>query len=126
MPKGVPLEPGARSLAVHVEDHPLEYATFEGEIPQGEYGAGSVEVCDHGTYELVEEKKDGRLTVRAARQAAAGRWTLVPAQLDGKEQNWLLIKRHDGERRDRPGASTRRCSRRRPTASRTAPDGRSR
>src|SRR5438093_4810724 len=54
VPKGVPLEPGEQHLAVHVEDHPLEYARFEGEIPKGEYGAGSVEVLDHGTYELLE------------------------------------------------------------------------
>src|SRR5215471_7471136 len=62
VPKGVPLEPGQRVLAVHVEDHPLEYATFEGEIPQGEYGAGSVEVWDTGTYELLELKPDGKRT----------------------------------------------------------------
>src|SRR5262249_12730430 len=63
-PKGIPLERGPRALAVHVEDHPLEYATFEGEIPKGEYGAGTVEIWDHGTYDLVEEKPDGGLTVR--------------------------------------------------------------
>ena len=96
VPKGVPLEPGARSLAVHVEDHPLDYATFEGEIPQGEYGAGSVEVFDHGTYELIDEKRDGRLTVRLHGRRLKGEWTLVPARLDGKEENWLLIKRRDG------------------------------
>ena len=96
VPKGVPLEPGARSLAVHVEDHPLDYATFEGEIPQGEYGAGSVEVFDHGTYELIDEKWDGRLTVRLHGSRLKGEWTLVPARLDGKEENWLLIKRRDG------------------------------
>ena len=84
VPKGVPLEPGARSLAVHVEDHPLEYAAFEGEIPEGQYGAGSVEVFDHGTYELIDEKRDGRLTVRLHGSRLRGEWTLVPARLNGK------------------------------------------
>ena len=63
MPKGVPLEPGDARLAVHVEDHPLEYATFHGEIPPGQYGAGTVEIWDGGTYELLEEKPNGQLTV---------------------------------------------------------------
>ena len=95
VPKGVPLEPGARSLAVHVEDHPLEYATFHGEIPAGQYGAGSVEIWDNGSYELLEEKRNGQLTVRLHGTRLNGRWTLVPARLDGKEENWLLIKGHD-------------------------------
>jgi bifunctional non-homologous end joining protein LigD len=95
VPKGVPLEPGQRALAVHVEDHPLEYATFEGEIPKGEYGAGSVEIWDHGTYELLEEKKNGGLTVRLQGKRLDGVWTLVPAKLDGKEQNWLLLKKRE-------------------------------
>src|SRR5207342_514867 len=64
VPKGVPLEPGERALAVHVEDHPLDYATFAGEIPKGQYGGGTVEIWDHGTYELLEEKRNGQLTVR--------------------------------------------------------------
>ena len=64
VPKGVPLEPGARALAVHVEDHPLDYATFAGEIPKGQYGAGSVEIWDSGVYELLEEKANGQLKVR--------------------------------------------------------------
>jgi bifunctional non-homologous end joining protein LigD len=97
VPKGVPLEPGQQHLAVHVEDHPLDYATFEGEIPKGEYGAGSVEIWDSGTYELVEEKPDGGLTVRLNGGKLDGLWTLVPAHLDGKEQNWLILrKREDG------------------------------
>ena len=95
VPKGIPLEPGARVLAVHVEDHPLEYATFEGEIPKGQYGAGSVEVWDHGTYELVEEKRDGGLTVRLHGKRLEGTWTLVPAHLDGQEKNWLLLRKRD-------------------------------
>src|SRR6266436_2984707 len=95
VPKGVPLEPGQRALAVHVEDHPLDYAAFEGEIPKGNYGAGTVEIWDRGTYELVEEKPDGGLTVRLHGERLQGTWTLVPAHLDGKEQNWLLLRKRD-------------------------------
>ena len=114
MPKGVPLEPGQRALAVHVEDHPLDYATFEGEIPKGQYGAGTVEIWDHGTYELVEEKKDGGLTVRLHGKRLEGLWTLVPAKLDGDPKNWLLLRKRDddGEPRRRPRGATSRCSRR--------------
>src|SRR6516225_6332594 len=54
LPKGVPDDPGVNHLAVHTEDHPLEYATFAGEIPRGEYGAGAVTIWDHGTYETVK------------------------------------------------------------------------
>jgi bifunctional non-homologous end joining protein LigD len=95
VPKGVPLDPGQRALAVHVEDHPLDYATFAGEIPQGNYGAGTVEIWDNGTYELVEEKADGGLTVRLHGKRLEGTWTLIPAHLDGKEQNWLLMRKRD-------------------------------
>src|SRR6267154_2362271 len=95
VPKGVPLEPGQRALAVHVEDHPLDYATFEGEIPAGNYGAGSVEIWDNGTFELLEEKKDGGLTVRLHGTRLEGTWTLVPAKLDGDPKNWLLIRKRD-------------------------------
>ena len=99
VPKGVPLEPGQRQLAVHVEDHPIEYASFEGEIPKGQYGAGTVEIWDDGTYELIEEKKDGGLTVHLHGKRLEGLWTLVPARLDGDPKNWLLIKkREDGGR----------------------------
>ena len=100
VPKGVPLEPGARALAVHVEDHPLEYATFHGEIPKGQYGAGSVEIWDKGTYELLEEQRNGQLTVELHGTRLRGRWTLVPAHLDGKKENWLLIKGHDEDERE--------------------------
>ena len=98
VPKGIPLETGERHLAVHVEDHPIDYATFEGEIPKGQYGAGTVEIFDRGTYELVEEKRDGGLTFRLHGEKLDGVWTLVPAKLDGDPKNWLLIRKSgDGE-----------------------------
>jgi bifunctional non-homologous end joining protein LigD len=95
VPKGVPLEPGQQNLAVHVEDHPLEYATFAGEIPKGQYGAGTVEIWDHGTYELLEEKKNGGLTVRLHGERLQGTWALIPAHLSGDEKNWLLLRKRD-------------------------------
>jgi bifunctional non-homologous end joining protein LigD len=95
VPKGVPLEPGQQHLAVHVEDHPFEYATFEGEIPKGEYGAGTVEIWDRGTYELLDEKKDGGLTVRLHGKRLRGTWALVPAKLSGDPKNWLLLRKKD-------------------------------
>ena len=95
VPKGVPLEHGTRNLAVHVEDHPLDYAGFEGEIPAGQYGAGTVEIWDRGTYELLEEKKDGGLTVRLHGERLQGTWTLVPAKLDGDPKNWLIVRKRD-------------------------------
>jgi bifunctional non-homologous end joining protein LigD len=99
VPKGVPLEPGEQHLAVHVEDHPLEYGSFEGEIPKGNYGAGTVEIWDRGTYELLEEKRDGGLTVRLHGDRLEGTWALVPAHLSGDEKNWLILrKREDGHR----------------------------
>ena len=93
VPKGVPLRRGERHLAVHVEDHPLEYGDFEGTIPAGEYGAGTVEIWDRGTYELLEEKRDGGLTVRLHGERLDGVWTLVPAALDGDPKNWLLLRK---------------------------------
>jgi DNA ligase D-like protein (predicted 3'-phosphoesterase) len=92
LPRGVPLRAGERALAVHVEDHPLEYADFEGEIPDGQYGAGYVELWDRGTYELVRERPDGTLTVILHGGKLEGEWALVPAKLDGEERNWLIVR----------------------------------
>ena len=97
VPKGVPMRRGDRRLAVHVEDHPLEYATFEGEIPAGEYGAGSVEIWDTGTYDLVERKRDGGLTVQLHGSRLNGQWTLIPAKMDGDPKNWLLVRKDGSE-----------------------------
>ena len=97
VPKGVPLEPGEQHLAVHVEDHPLDYASFEGEIPKGQYGAGTVEIWDNGTYELLEEKRNGGLTVRLRGEKLDGVWSLVPAHLSGDEKNWLILRKRDAD-----------------------------
>ena len=113
VPKGIPLRPGERHLAVHVEDHPLEYADFEGTIPAGQYGAGTVEIWDQGTYDLLEEKRNGGLTVRLHGQRLDGVWTLVPAKLDGNPKNWLILRKDEAKgeakaerARYRPMAST--------------------
>src|SRR5688500_10686585 len=95
VPKGMPLEPGQQHLAVHVEDHPLEYAAFEGEIPKGQYGAGTVEIWGRGTYELIEEKKDGGLTFRRDGERLQGTWALIPANLSGQEKNWLVLRKRE-------------------------------
>ena len=107
MPKGRPTARGERHLAVHVEDHPLEYGDFEGTIPAGEYGAGTVEIWDRGTYELLEEKRDGGLTVRLHGERLDGVWTLVPAHLDGDRRTGSSCARTRAR-----GSATRtsRCS----------------
>ena len=126
MPKGVPLEPGQRALAVHVEDHPLDYATFEGEIPKGQYGAGTVEIWDRGTYELVEEKKDGGLTVRLHGKRLRGHVDARARRSSTaiRRTGCILRKRDDGRRGAgrRRAAATSRCSRR--SRARGVADGR--
>ena len=74
------------------------YGDFEGEIPQGNYGAGTVEIWDRGTYELVEEKRNGGLTVRLHGEKLEGLWALVPAKLSGDPKNWLLVRKREQER----------------------------
>ena len=108
--------PGERALAVHVEDHPLDYATFEGEIPKGQYGAGTVEIWDRGTYELLEEKRDGELTVRLARRAARGRLD-ARARAPGRQGAELAADppaRRGGRGGRAARRATSRCSRRSP------------
>ena len=105
IPKGLPKRRGERHLAIHVEDHPIEYLTFSGSIPEGEYGGGEVRIFDHGTYELVERNRE-RLTVRLHGERLAGIWHLVhTGPKDGKDQ-WLAIMSEDrrppNEDRPRP------------------------
>src|SRR5436190_5161258 len=97
VPNGIPLDAGERRLAVHVEDHPLEYASFEGEIPRGQYGAGTVEIWDSGTYELVEQKRNGGLTVRLHGKRLHGTYALVPAHLSGDPKNWLIVRKREDD-----------------------------
>jgi bifunctional non-homologous end joining protein LigD len=96
VPKGLPLKKGEKRLAVQVEDHPLEYAAFEGVIPEGEYGGGTVMVWDAGTYESLgsgETGKDigeGKLHFALHGKKVNGEWTLV--RIARAEHDWLLIK----------------------------------
>jgi len=93
VPKTPPLKEGERRLAVQVEDHPLDYAGFEGIIPEGEYGAGTVEIWDKGTYEPVEMTADKRILDIHGRKLA-GRYALIKLKPRGKEKdaNWLFFK----------------------------------
>ena len=85
VPKGLPVEPGVNNLAVHTEDHPLDYYDFEGEIPKGQYGGGTVILWDQGTYE-VEEWEDRKVKVRLHGKRATGEYVLF--QTDGK--SWMV------------------------------------
>jgi bifunctional non-homologous end joining protein LigD len=102
MPKGPSLEPRVRHLAVRVEDHPLEYGSFEGNIPAGEYGAGSVMLWDRGTYELLdrdvsatEQLARGDFKFRLWGEKLRGEFALVLMKGRGKGNEWLLIKKRD-------------------------------
>src|SRR5688572_27549630 len=94
VPKGPSLAPGEKRLAVRTEDHPLDYADFEGVIPKGEYGGGAVIVWDRGTWEPEGDARKGlergRLTFDLHGAKLRGRWHLVRTKLDGgKRENWL-------------------------------------
>jgi bifunctional non-homologous end joining protein LigD len=109
VPKGPSLDPSQKRLAVRTEDHPLEYADFEGNIPEGEYGGGTVMVWDAGRLELetdpaaaarqVEDRQALTFTLHGTK--LKGRWRLVPFAARGETpRNWLLIKSRDEAARD--------------------------
>lgn len=108
VPKGPSLRPGEKRLAVQVEDHPLSYAGFEGDIPQGHYGAGHVAVFDHGVWssdqDPLEALAAGKLDFTLEGHKLHGAWKLVRtgmAKADGaRKPQWLLIKRSDRFARD--------------------------
>jgi bifunctional non-homologous end joining protein LigD len=134
VPKGPSLDPADKRTAVHVEDHPLDYAGFEGAIAEGQYGAGKVELWDRGTWEPLDDPdagmRKGELRFLLHGQRLNGRFTLVrlkprPGQRN-RQDNWLLIKGHDEaertgadaptiERQEDPPKPARKPTRQRPT-----------
>ena len=104
VPKGPSLDPAMKRLAVHVEDHPLEYGAFEGRIPEGSYGAGEVIVWDAGTYEMLDGSsasaayRSGSLKIALHGRKLRGAFALVKMRArTSDEQAWLLIKERDDE-----------------------------
>ncbi len=101
VPKGPSLDPADKRMAVHVEDHPLDYGRFEGEIPKGQYGGGSVIVWDNGTWEPVGDPRAGyragKLKFRLHGKKLSGGWTLVRmhGRASERQEPWLLIKERD-------------------------------
>ena len=99
VPKGPSLDPADKRLAVEVEDHPIAYAKFEGDIPKGQYGGGHVDIWDNGTWEPVGDfakgLKKGHLEFELFGKKLSGRWHLVRTRMQGKQPNWLLMKSGD-------------------------------
>jgi bifunctional non-homologous end joining protein LigD len=97
--RGPSPDPGERRLAVRTEDHPLSYADFEGTIPEGEYGAGTVMLWDRGTWtpegDPAEGLEAGKLSFVLAGKRMRGGWKLVRMRDEGRRENWLLIKARD-------------------------------
>lgn len=89
IPKEPPTTTGVRRLAVQVEDHPLGYERFEGVIPEGEYGAGKVEIWDKGTYSLLD-RKPNKLVIEIRGEKLRGTYVLLKFR---DEKNWLFFKK---------------------------------
>lgn len=101
VPKGPSIKAGERRLAVEVEDHPIEYGKFEGTIPKGEYGGGTVMLWDHGNWTPAPKGRveEGRIDFVLEGQKLQGAWSLIRTKSDpakkNRKPNWLLIKRSD-------------------------------
>lgn len=110
VPKGPPTDPGENHLAVHVEDHPLAYGSFEGDIPTGEYGAGQVTIWDAGTID-VEKWREGQEVIVTLHGRADGglggrpaRFALIATHTGGEEKNWLIHRMQPDRAADSPGS----------------------
>jgi bifunctional non-homologous end joining protein LigD len=90
VPKGMPEDTKQRHLAVETEDHPLEYAGFEGKIPEGHYGAGTVKIWDKGSFEVKLWESD-KIEVTLEGSVLKGRYVLVRLK-KGSDKDWLLLK----------------------------------
>jgi bifunctional non-homologous end joining protein LigD len=99
VPKGPSLDPADKRLAVEVEDHPIAYASFEGDIPKGQYGGGHVDIWDDGSWEpLIDPERafaKGHLEFLLHGKKLRGKWHLVRTRMVGKQTQWLLMKSHD-------------------------------
>ena len=99
VPKGPSMDPKDKRLAVMVDDHPIDYIDFEGEIPPDQYGAGKVFIWDKGEYSLVEgddplrELEKGKIVFKLYGDKLKGEFVLI--KMKGKGSNWLLIKKKD-------------------------------
>ena len=91
LPKQPPKAKGIKRLAIQVEDHPLDYATFEGTIPEGNYGAGKVEIWDKGTYELID-KTTKKIEVKLHGKKLKGNYVLIKTGYGDKKKGWLFFK----------------------------------
>lgn len=108
LPKGVPADPATNHLAVQTEDHPLEYGAFEGEIPAGQYGAGTVTIWDSGIYEL-EKWREGQeviVTLHGQRHGT-NKYALIRTGRDGGKQQWLIHLMAQNGRQPKPRALPR-------------------
>jgi DNA ligase D-like protein (predicted 3'-phosphoesterase) len=94
VPKQPPKEKGTKRLAIQTEDHPLAYASFEGEIPEGEYGAGKVEIWDKGTFELLK-REEKEIVVTLHGDELEGDYVLIRTKYGKQENGWLFFKRAD-------------------------------
>ncbi len=92
LPKGPPLQPNMKRLAVQTEDHPMEYANFEGVIPEGEYGAGKVEIWDKGSFRPIESDEN-KIIFTIEGEKLKGDYCLVKLRPKVDQKNWLFFKK---------------------------------
>lgn len=91
IPKTPPRIKNIKRLAIQVEDHSLNYANFEGEIPKGNYGAGKVKIWDKGTYNLIKKDKE-KIEFELFGKKLKGKYVLINAKLQGNKKNWLFMR----------------------------------